>query len=727
MSSHKPLLPCALLASAFVLTHSATAQQATTTPSIKQDSEATKTQKVEVKAKSEVENQRRDAAAKSIVSNADLIRYGDTNITEAMKRVPGVIVVKGVMQLPGLSSGYTQILVDGEPPRGIGINDIPMQSIERVEIYRLGSAEFSSQGVAGTINIILKKVPQNKQHTLTLALSHETKSTPSINWMSSDKWDDLSYSITASARQYATASTTKVHTYERYFQDDQIREYSQTQNSEFPIQNLFVSPVIQYKKPDGFNLKITSHLQSSDGENARTQNYAFHSATPLPYPHIQQSNQLRDRNAGTTIKLLDTLGEATKLDLSINASGRRSKFLNTDKHFDQQDRFIFERQAHIREQENRVSTSLKLTAPSNEEHDIVGGITFSSINTHNERNQELNIFNPPPEPIDNSSNHQTNHSVVNTYAAFIQDEWKFRKESSAYVGLRWENVNVSSGGNEQFNAENTSSVWSPIVQTLWQLNPDNTDRLRFGVSRTFKAPPHFFIVSPRYLAPNNSAIRPGFRGNPNLKPELAWSFEASYEHNDKEELSYSVKAVVRKIAGLHRMQVSYIDQFWWNQAINAGDAISKRIDFNTQFPLKRFLATQQNINISVDVSKNWSSISYLPAPDNKLTPIPFNAGLSIDFTANDIPFSMGSSLQYQQARAVLVDTNQRAFPQSSVNLDIYTLWKFTPKTKLRLAIDNLLKRQLSYVEHWFNSEHDIWQTSQDKSYRRLRLTFDHGF
>ncbi|MBI3712101.1 MAG: TonB-dependent receptor [Burkholderiales bacterium] len=595
MSSHKSLLPCALLAAAITFTQPTAAQNQAAAPSVKQDSDKTKTQEIEVKAKSEVENQRRDAAAKSIVSNADLIRYGDTNITEAMKRVPGVIVVKGVMQLPGLNSGYTQILVDGEPPRGISINDIPMQSIERVEIYRLGSAEFSSQGVAGTINIILKKVPQSKQNNLTLALSHETKTTPQISWTSSDKWDNWSYSITASARQYVSSSLGDSHTYERDLKNEPVREYSRADKSEYPIQSFSINPVIQYRKPDGFNLKVTSHLLTSDGKNTARETYTFQKGDPLPYPHIRRNNQLQDVNSGTTIKLLDKLGEATKLDFSINLSGRRSNFRDKDSNFDLQEHLLFARQVYLHELENRVATSLKLTAPSNEEHDIVGGITLSSVNNRNERNQELTVINTPPELIGDSVKHQATHSVVNNYAAFVQDEWKFRKESSAYFGLRWENVNVSSEGSEQIAAQNTSSVWSPIIQTLWQLNSENSDRLRVGVSRTFKAPGNFFLVHPRFVLPNNSEQNPSVRGNPMLKPELAWSFEASYEHNDAQEFAYSVKAIVREITDLHRMQAKIIDQFWWRQVVNAGDAISKRVDLNIQYLINDFLHTAQSI------------------------------------------------------------------------------------------------------------------------------------
>lgn len=727
MSNHSPLLPCALLAVTAILSLPAAAQNQTTTPSVKQDSDKTKPQEVEVKAKSEVENQRRDAAAKSIVSNADLIRYGDTNITEAMKRVPSVIVVKGTMQLPGMNSGYTQILVDGEPPRGISINDIPMQSIERVEIYRLGSAEFSSQGVAGTINIILKKVPQTKQNNLTLALFHDAKTVHQATWMSSDKWDNLSYSVTASTKKYAMDFWNRSKTQEIDLEKNVIREYTQLTDADHTVQSYSINPVIQYKKPDGFSLRITSAIQASDSKGGQAQYYQFLKGSPIPFPSNTHFDEFHDVGGNTSIKLLDTIGENTKLDLNLNLSGRRSNIHNSEHNFINREQLGFERRISSHDQESRITTSLKLTAPSSEEHDIVGGINLSSSHNRNERKQTLNFISVAPELLGDTSNLQTTRSVVDNYAAFIQDEWKFRKASSAYFGLRWENVRVFSEGNSQSNARNTSSVWSPIVQTLWQLNPDNTDRLRFGISRTFKAPNNFFLVSPKFITTNNSQDRPSYRGNPNLKPELAWSFEASYEHNDKEEFAYSVKAIARKISGLHRPQTSYFEQFWWRQFVNAGEAISKNLNFNTQFPLKRFWRESPNINISFDASKNWSSVSYLPAPDNRLTAVPFSTNLNLDYTAKEYPLTVGSSLRYSQARPILVTANQRNFPKSMVNHDIYALWKFTPKTKLRFAIDNVLNRQSDNLTQWFNEEGEIWQTSRYRSYRQLRLTFDHGF
>lgn len=719
--SHASLLATACLCSPIQ------AQTQAASTNVKQESSQEKIQAVEVKAKSEIENLSRDAAVKSIVSNADLARYGDTNITEAMKRVPGVIVIKGVMQLPGLNSGYTQILVDSEPPRGININDIPMQSIERVEIYRLGSAEISSQGIAGTINIVLKKIPQTKQQSINVGVTHELKTSPYVTWTSSDKWDEWSYSLTTSGREYVSYSTGKMQSYEYNRRNELIRAYSTADSSEFPVKSFYVSPVIQYKKPEGLNLKLTSYVQTSEGQNTAEQEYFFQQGSPVPYPRIHRSNKLHDISGGTTLKVLDKLGEATKVDLSVGLSGKRHQFRDQDSNFDQQNRLLFDRQVHLQELENRINTSLKLSVLTVEEHDLVSGITLSSINNRQQRHQELTGPYTPPELIVDREPHQTTHSVVNNYAAFVQDEWRFCKESSAYLGLRWETVAVSSEGSAQLSARNTSSVWSPILQTLWQLNSENTDRLRFGVSRTFKAPGNFFLIHPKFVLPNNSEQNPSIHGNPMLKPELAWSLEASYEHNDTKELTYSAKFIVRRISDLHRMETKFVNDFWWRQVVNAGNGISKRVDLNTQFPLKRFWVESPDINLSFNISKNWSSVSYLPKPDNKLTSTPMNASLSLDYNSTNLPLSLGGNWRYRQSQPYLLAENQRSSSPSSIELDMYGLWKFTPKSKLRLAIDNVLNRRLHSLMQWFNPESEVSQYSSNRYYRQLKLSFDHSF
>jgi outer membrane receptor for ferrienterochelin and colicin len=140
-------------------------------------------QKVEVQARGEVQAARQEAAARTIISNADLVKFGDTNIFDAMRKVPGVQVNNNKIQLAGLNANYTQVLIDGEPPRGVNVEDILMQMIDRIEIYRTANAQFSTQAVGGTVNIILKRSAATSQPARTIKL------TAAYNQREQERWN----------------------------------------------------------------------------------------------------------------------------------------------------------------------------------------------------------------------------------------------------------------------------------------------------------------------------------------------------------------------------------------------------------------------------------------------------------------------------------------------------------------------------------------------------------
>jgi outer membrane receptor for ferrienterochelin and colicins len=700
------------------------AQDAQTTQKTTADAKAiAKPQEVEIKAKSDIENSRRDTAAKTIITNEELTRYGDSTIAEAMKRVPSVSVVKGIMQLPGLNAGYTQVLVDGEPPRGVNVNDIPMSTIDRVEVYRIGSAEFSSQAIAGTINIVLKKITRAAQQQIKVNLTNEAALTPSVDWLLSDKAGDFSYSLATMIREYQfpTSSQTITQTFDR---NNALQKSSQ-QNFQYEnkFQNFFINPVLQYKTSSGLNIRSSTSFNTSRSDSHSSEDYDFKMGIPLSIGSIKKIAHMNDRGGGTSLKLSNTLNRDFKLDLNVNLNGSISEHHGNELNYSPDKKLVYERQTNSKTRVGGVSSSLKITAPSNEEHDIVSGWNFS---TNHNNDSRLQVDTGPtyftPEP-----NLQNTNSIIDNLAFYIQDEWRFRKESSAYFGLRWETVRVQSEGNIQTSVKNTSSVWSPIIRTMWQLNPENTDRVRLGVSRTYKSPPNFYLITPKFIAANNAFENPSMRGNPRLKPELAWSFEASYEHNDKEELSYSVRAIVRKISDLHRMKISYFDNAWWRQIANAGEALSKRFDFETRFPLKRFFTNSPDINIGFNASRNWSSVSYLPKPENLLSDSKFNVGTSLDFTAKDIPLSLGTSMRYRDAHPMLASINQRNLGHSKTELDFYALWKFSSKTKLRFSADGLLKRRAIWARQFFDTDSTIWQDIEYKGYRTVKLNFEHNF
>ena len=88
----------------------------------------------------------------------DLISKGGS-VNDILNNVPSVSVnAMGAVSLRGNSS--VRILINGKPSvmtQNNGLEQIPAESIERVEVITNPSAQYDAQGASGIINIILKK------------------------------------------------------------------------------------------------------------------------------------------------------------------------------------------------------------------------------------------------------------------------------------------------------------------------------------------------------------------------------------------------------------------------------------------------------------------------------------------------------------------------------------------------------------------------------------------
>ena len=87
----------------------------------------------------------------------------------------------------------------GEPvAAGFSLDSIAPDMIERVEIMRSTTAEFSNQSVAGAINIILKKAVKRDQRSLSTSIARQGgNTTPTLTAQLSDQSDAYSYSLAA--------------------------------------------------------------------------------------------------------------------------------------------------------------------------------------------------------------------------------------------------------------------------------------------------------------------------------------------------------------------------------------------------------------------------------------------------------------------------------------------------------------------------------------------------
>ncbi len=135
----------------------------------------------------------------------EIARYGDTSLADVFKRIPGVTVSTGAgrsveVRMRGLAGGYTQILVNGErTPAGFSLDSVAPEQIERIEVLRVAMAEFSTESVAGTINLVLRKAARKRTREAKLGyLASSDFRGPTFNLDLGEVGERASYALTAS-------------------------------------------------------------------------------------------------------------------------------------------------------------------------------------------------------------------------------------------------------------------------------------------------------------------------------------------------------------------------------------------------------------------------------------------------------------------------------------------------------------------------------------------------
>ena len=676
---------------------------------------------IEIIAKAATEAARDETISRRVISSADLTRFGDSNIMEAMQRVPGVLVVNNQMQLIGLSANYTQVLINGEIPRGISVSELPITSIEKVEIYRGGNAQFSSQAIAGTINIVLKKIASTAQQQFRAAAAKAYGWSKNGDMFRSDKHGRIAYSLAVSGSESGSQSSMPIDSTTESLNAEGrvIAKYSQFIQRDADNKTFRISPRLQYKMDDGTNINLSSSVGTTQRVSSYAEQYQFDVGQPFPISTIEQSSRSKNYAGNTVANITTSMKNGVKINANVSMSGAKTTLGTLENTFDVGNTSFFNRSRTTTSSEKAIDFTGKVTIPTNAPHDIVAGWSVSKSMAKRLRAQLQD------GPADNSSiDTQKTASTIDKMDFFIQDEWNFHKSASLYTGVRSETVQIVTEESTQESIRSSSRILSPVIQSLWKLTQQNTDRLRFGISRTYNSPTESQLVSPRWMAINNSIQTPNLKGNPRLRPEVAWSVDGSYEHDGTNGFNFTVRSKYSKIDDLIRGIRYYEDQIWWQSYNNAGPATSKSIEIESQFPLKLIADSSENINFSFSISKNWSEIKFLAPPDNYLSPISLSGSINIDYQARVLPLSMGLSLRTNDSQWQRQNVIQKELVKLSSDMSTYMLWKFDKKTQLRVGIANMLKKSGVYKTENFTDGITTNYEMYNHAYRKVTFNFE---
>ena len=602
--------------------------------------------KVEVSGATSAASRRRNStASKIIIDRAELERFGDTQLGDVLRRLPGVTLGGrpgrgGDIRLRGLGGGFTQILIDGErAPAGFAVDQLPPDQVERIEILRAATAETGARAVAGTINIILREPIAKTRHELRLGLGGDHGDPQGdLSWTRNLKWggaqgDDWLGALSVNASAARRFNDVDVQSRAENLASGALRrDTAQRGGSEGDSANLNASLRLRWKLSDTQSLHLSPFAFLSrnrgrsdiaargysgfDAAQGRSEGHsealrlsASWQWRPEPTERVELRGGLgRNRASGDSLRLETLAGQL---------------------HRTQQD--------HSETHDDNHNLGAKWSLQTHREHQWVSGLEF-------ERGERLQarrtLENGQPKPgLDEFGDSLS--AGTRRLAVYTQDEWSpggpADKTWSLYAGLRWEAIETRGdpglGGDLGLSTRTRNAVASPLFHLLWKPPQWPRDQLRASLTRTWRAPglndliakP---VVNASYPSGANPQSAPDRAGNPGLRAELATGLDLSWEHWLAGGGVLSLGGHVRWIDGLIRNLLALeavpwdASPRWVSRPRNLDGARSAGLEMEAKARLGELWdeapEALDELLLRANLALFTSRVDGIPGPDNRL-------------------------------------------------------------------------------------------------------------
>jgi outer membrane receptor for ferrienterochelin and colicins len=645
-------------------------------------------QKAEVKgALSTYDARRNDTATKIVVTETEIQKNGDTAIEDVLKRLPGITVNNGI-RMRGLGNGYTQILLNGEPtPPGFTIESLSPDMIERIEIIRAATAEFSTQAIAGTINVITKRTVKVQQHLVKLNGQHDgDNKNANFSLQSSDKIGDISYAL-GGATGFGEWGRPTIQTDVGKDQTGAVTRDRITRNGgDGRYTYLNASPRVNWTVDPQNTISSQTFINFSRSNGKGSRETDVKVGAPPPLVKTYSVNESETTSVNQDFNWLRKL-ENGKFDVKAGFNYNHRNTRNIGDQYDPSGVLALQYNSQNNDTDRGYSSNGKYTASLIEDHSFDLGWNLAYSKRGEDRidvqSSQTNL------PLDNINT--TYDADVTRLAFYGQDEWSITDKLSTYVGMRWEGIQTKASATGFDEITNKSSVLSPLFQTLWKLPNSKGDQVRLAISRTYKAPSTYSLLPRKFTSRENTITSPDYEGNPNVKPELAWGLDLGFEHFMQDGALISTSAFTRRISDIMRQQTTQIGERWVSRLNNRGTANTRGVEMDAKLPLRAFWRKAPAIDLRVNMTRTWSTLDSVPGPNNRLdSQTPFSGNVGIDYKTESSGFSTGGNFNFKNAGLVAISDTQTNYKIPTRWLDLYALWKLDLKQQIRLSASNAL-------------------------------------
>ncbi len=527
-----------------------------------------------------------------VVDRRDIEQLGAFSVSDVLRQLPGVQVTTngdGSMEIRmrGMDRNATQLLIDGQRVANGGRSQLPMDQlpaelIERIEVVRAPSAEFSG-ATGGTLNIVLRQASVKRETVIRLTDNHVWGKNAGQAFFSRTgplggqpappkpqpgavvKPEDLpeqpwSYFLAASANGLLLGSDTHRRTETAGAQtaeSDASGRYRRTDLSLVPRLNGKLGPSDQLALRATLSRARFAGSVDSRGTGTGASAYELQSDEDHTYErqYLQAGGDWTHRFAGSKLETTLSASRATDTVTRNGAVSQVSSGLPSAYSY----AFMDDRREDYR------TLSTKLTGTSS-------ALLWSMGAQVDQRSLGVNN-----QASNTGAGLPTNLNLdvdLKRQILWGQNEWEVLGDATLTAGLRAESLTITSSDASLLARQQLS-----FLQPSLHLRKPLSEELQFraNLARVTHNPRVWDLVNRGIPSQgSNSLTNPDSRGNPNLRPEVALSVDAGFERslnlNGKPDGQAGLNLFVRQLKDTLASVTTLTGGRWVEQRSNVGDA-----------------------------------------------------------------------------------------------------------------------------------------------------------
>ncbi|WP_262692716.1 TonB-dependent receptor plug domain-containing protein [Kordiimonas aestuarii] len=680
---------------------------------------------------------------------------------DMLKRVPGVAFTSDIgeydaPQMRGMADGFTQVLVNGRPVPGAGndrtvlVDRIPAEIIEKIEVIRSPGADIDSQGVGGTINIILKEgatLPVGgsiRGSALYSAKDKELRGAGAISYAGRSDNERIFYSVTANIQQRFNAKKFVEETIvagdfpestdgrDLFAPDDfnaSVADGRAVQLDSRENLDTSLNADVTFKVGDSGELRFDGfYIDTNRDEREDTTEWERDDGELVGDKVGSQDTEIRQENFGFSALYEDRFSDTTSFDTMV----RYSQFKNTEDQYDRE--FDFDDGSESlddRERELIDSTDKEFAADFGIKHELDAMLLkFGASTKFKDRDYGLTLM----EADDFGELEVESESQFGVkekrYDAYLVGEWQLGSAMTIEAGARLEHTNTKVSAPRAAETSNSVTLLNPSLHI--QRDVSDNGQLRLSLARTVRRPTFDQLV-PAELQdePDDDDVTVG---NPDLAMEKSWGLDLGYEHSLPGNGILGVNFFYRKVSDLSQLvRIGDTEDGGLYSYDNVGNGKTYGIEFDVSTPLV-FLGLDET-GFFANYTRIWSSrYDEFLQEDVRFNHQPkyvYNVGLTQNFPS--IEATTGFSYQ-KQGLATSVFYAEIEDQYYGGNLEFFIEKRFENGFVLRFTANNLLNAESNQAERNFDGLDDMragivdeFEVERETSTRVFLLTARYHF